>query len=110
MHSFIENLKFFFHISSLDSFFTERYMPYDNDHLLRSSDLAEKAKELNNKRFLIVQGTADVVVHQQHSLWLAKSLIQEAVTFRQQVKNIFKVNHKAFCGVNSVLYCVSDIC
>lgn len=57
----------------------------NDDHLLRMSDLSSKAEKLSNKRFLVVQGTADEVVHQQHSLWLAKALIHEGVTFRQQV-------------------------
>ncbi|XP_063707087.1 inactive dipeptidyl peptidase 10 [Culicoides brevitarsis] len=68
------------------SYFTERYIPFDSNfnHALRESDLALKVSKLENKEFLIIQGTADQLVHQQHSLWFAKSLIQAGVTFRQQ--------------------------
>lgn len=71
----------------IDSYFTERYIPYNDhfNHALRESDLSMKVSKLEDKEFLIIQGTADQIVHQQHSLWLTKSLIQSGVTFRQQV-------------------------
>lgn len=80
---------FFVQFHSIDSYFTERYIPYNDhfNHALRESDLSMKVSKLEDKDFLIIQGTADQVVHQQHSLWLTKSLIQAGVTFRQQVNS-----------------------
>uniref|UniRef100_A0A336MK89 Venom dipeptidyl peptidase 4 n=1 Tax=Culicoides sonorensis TaxID=179676 RepID=A0A336MK89_CULSO len=68
------------------SYFTERYIPLNDhfNHALRESDLSMKVSKLEDKNFLIIQGTADQIVHQQHSLWLAKSLINSGITFRQQ--------------------------
>lgn len=70
-----------------DSFFTERYIPYSEDYLiaLQDSDLSMRAGNMESKKYLVIHGTADTEVHPQHSLVLAKSLIQEGVLFRHQV-------------------------
>lgn len=73
------------------------------------ADLSNKAYKLGSKRFLVVQGTADEVVHQQQSLWLAKSLIQEGVTFRQQVKiEIYQQTYRTF-SIQKTKFSFKDI-
>lgn len=71
----------------LDSFFTERYMPMADDYLraLQESDLSMRAGNIDSRNFLLMHGTADTLVHQQHSLMLAKTLIDQGVGFRHQV-------------------------
>ncbi|XP_058468191.1 venom dipeptidyl peptidase 4 isoform X2 [Malaya genurostris] len=70
-----------------NSFFTERYIiqPADNGRALLDTDLSMKAGNLANKKFLLVHGTADTLVHEQHAALLTKSLIEEGVMFRHQV-------------------------
>lgn len=49
-----------------------------------------------SKNYLLIHGTADTWVHQQHTMLLTKSLIQQGVIFRHQVKhfNIVIKNNK----------------
>ena len=44
-----------------------------------------KAGNINERNFMIIHGTADTYVHKEHSLMLAKALIDQEVKFRQQV-------------------------
>lgn len=90
---------FFFFLSNLGSFFTERYIPYSEDYLiaLQDSDLSMRAGNMDGRKYLVIHGTADTEVHPQHSLILAKSLIQEGVLFRHQVSfflNIYSLELK----------------
>lgn len=71
--------------------------------MLHASDLSMKAKLLDQKHILLIQGTADEVVHQQHSLWLAKALIQNGITYRQQVL-IPYLSYLAILGFDDVFY------
>ncbi|XP_065094399.1 inactive dipeptidyl peptidase 10 [Ochlerotatus camptorhynchus] len=70
-----------------DSFFTERYViqPADSGRSLLDSDLSIKAGNFANKKYLLIHGTADTQVHEQHAALLTKSLIEAGVMFRHQV-------------------------
>lgn len=74
-----------------DSFFTERYMPRTDDYLkaMQESDLTMKAGNIDSRNFFIIHGTADLAVHQQHSLILARALIEQGIGFRHQVRVFF---------------------
>lgn len=76
-------------IICVDTFFTDRWMPRGNDYLreMQVSDLSMRAGNIESRNFFLVHGTADTIVHQQHSLMLARSLIDLGVGFRHQVKN-----------------------
>lgn len=62
-------------------------MPRNDDYLraLQESDLTMKAGNIESRNFFLIHGTADLVVHQQHSLMLARALIEQGVGFRHQV-------------------------
>lgn len=62
-------------------------MPRNDDYLraIQESDLTMKAGNIDSRNFFIVHGTADPIVHQQHSLLLARALIEQGVGFRHQV-------------------------
>lgn len=76
-----------FFLSSSGTFFTDRFMPPAADRMrsLQESDLSMRAGNLDGRNFFLVHGTADTLVHQQHSLMLARSLIDQGVAFRHQV-------------------------
>lgn len=46
-----------------------------------------RAGNIDSRNFLLIHGTADTMVHPQHSLILARALIDQGVGFRHQVKN-----------------------
>lgn len=77
------------------SFFTEKYFGYDRmiGHSLQEADLSLQAADFLSKNYLLIHGTADTLVHQQHTMLLTKSLIQKGVIFRHQVRRFFK--HKS---------------
>lgn len=62
-------------------------MPRNDDYLraLQESDLTMKAGNIESRNFFLIHGTADLIVHQQHSLMLARALIEQGVGFRHQV-------------------------
>lgn len=67
-------------------------MPRNDDYLraMQDSDLTMKAGNIESRNFFLIHGTADLIVHQQHSLMLARALIEQGVGFRHQVrKNTF---------------------
>ncbi|XP_055588081.1 inactive dipeptidyl peptidase 10 isoform X2 [Uranotaenia lowii] len=70
-----------------NSFFTERYVIHaaDNGRSLLDSDLSMKAGNFANRKYLLIHGTADTLVHEQHTALFTKSLIEEGVMFRHQV-------------------------
>uniref|UniRef100_A0A8D8NG71 Venom dipeptidyl peptidase 4 n=1 Tax=Culex pipiens TaxID=7175 RepID=A0A8D8NG71_CULPI len=70
-----------------NSFFTERYViqPADNGRALLDSDLSMKVGNFASKKYLLIHGTADTQVHEQHTAILTKSLIEVGVMFRHQV-------------------------
>lgn len=70
-----------------NSFFTERYVmqPADSGRSLLDSDLSMKAGNFANKKYLLIHGTADTEVHEQHAALLTKSLIEANVMFRHQI-------------------------
>lgn len=74
----------------LDSFFTERYViqPADNGRALLDSDLSMKVGNFASKKYLLIHGTADTQVHEQHTAILTKSLIEVGVMFRHQVRQV----------------------
>lgn len=55
-------------------------------HSLQEADLSLKADDFLSKNYLLIHGTADTLVHQQHTMLLTKSLIQQGVIFRHQVR------------------------
>lgn len=65
-------------------------MPPGDDYLraLQESDLSMRAGNIDSRNFLLMHGTADILVHQQHSLMLAKTLIDQGVGFRHQVSAV----------------------
>jgi dipeptidyl aminopeptidase/acylaminoacyl peptidase len=70
------------------SFFTEKYFGYQRmiGHSLHEADLSLHAASFISKNYLLIHGTADTLVHQQHTMLLTKSLIQKGVIFRHQVR------------------------
>lgn len=54
-------------------------------HSLQEADLSLHAANFLSKNYLLIHGTADTLVHQQHTMLLTKSLIQKGVIFRHQV-------------------------
>lgn len=76
-----------------DSYFTERYMPVGTDFLrtIQESDLSMRAGNIDSRNYLLIHGTADNLIHQQHSLMLAKALIDQSIGFRHQVWMKIKV-------------------
>lgn len=79
-----------FGYSFADSFFTERYIPSRiADDYVRSSvqeaDLSLRAMQLEERNLMLVHGTADKMVHQQHAMTFARELINKDIGFRQQV-------------------------
>ena len=73
--------------SFTDSFFTEKYFGYHHmiGHSLQEADLSTHASSFVSKNYLLIHGTADTCVHQQHTMVLTKALIQKGVIFRHQV-------------------------
>jgi dipeptidyl aminopeptidase/acylaminoacyl peptidase len=55
-------------------------------HTLQEADLSLHAANFISKNYLLIHGTADTLVHQQHTMLLTKSLIQKGVIFRHQVR------------------------
>lgn len=84
---FLDLLKIYFIFFCLDSFFTERYIPLKGDYLraLQEADLTMKVGNIKGRNYMLIHGTADTFVHQEHSLMLARALIDQEVKFRQQV-------------------------
>lgn len=62
-------------------------MPSGTDYLraIQESDLSMRAGNIDSRNYLLIHGTADTIVHQQHSLILTKTLIDQAIGFRHQV-------------------------
>lgn len=52
---------------------------------LQNADLMLRAGNLIDRRFFLVHGTADLHVHEQHALMLARALVAQDVRFRHQV-------------------------
>lgn len=77
-------------VFDLGSFFTEKYFGYDRmiGHSLQEADLSLHAANFLSKNYLLIHGTADTLVHQQHTMLLTKSLIQKGVIFRHQVRRL----------------------
>lgn len=85
--------------SALDSYFTERYMSASGDfqRAVQESDLAMRAGNIDSRNFLLIHGTADTLVHQQHSLVLTKALTDQAIGFRHQVNSFESMTIWVFC-------------
>lgn len=62
-------------------------MPRNEDYIraLQESDLSMRAGNIDSRNYFLIHGTADTIVHQQHSLMLARALIDQGVGFRHQV-------------------------
>lgn len=74
-------------------------MPTGSEFLraIQESDLSMRAGNIDSRNYLLIHGTADKLVHQQHALILTKALIDQAIGFRHQViyfKNFMIINKK----------------
>lgn len=80
----------FFLLFYLDSYFTERYFQPGTEfsRAIQESDLSMRAGNIDSRNYLLIHGTADEIVHQQHSLILTKALTDQAIGFRHQVSKI----------------------
>lgn len=72
-----------------NAFYSERYMkmPQSPGNLIgyEKTDVSRKAHLFKGKKFLLIHGTADEIVHLQHSMMLIKALSKEGVSFRSQL-------------------------
>uniref|UniRef100_A0A6P7GH46 Venom dipeptidyl peptidase 4 n=1 Tax=Diabrotica virgifera virgifera TaxID=50390 RepID=A0A6P7GH46_DIAVI len=68
-----------------NSYYAEKYLGFPSRHLQEydNADLTLKAANLNGRRFLLIHGTADTEITLQHSLMLAKALIDQNILFQQ---------------------------
>lgn len=73
-------------------------------HTLQEADLSLHASSFVSKNFLLIHGTADICVHQQHTMLLTKSLIQKGVIFRHQVSC-----HRSFWSIYFVTNGISFV-
>nr|XP_045608607.1 dipeptidyl peptidase 4-like [Procambarus clarkii] len=90
-----------------DSVYTERYMgsphvyPGSNYKGYEAADATKVAGNLKEKMFLLIHGTADDNVHYQHSMMLAKALVDEGVLFQQMT---YADENHGLTGVKAHLY------
>lgn len=80
-------------------------MPRNDDYLraLQESDLSMRAGNIDSRNFFLIHGTADKMVHEQHSLMLARALIEQGVGFRHQVhEHNFAVMHCARVSIDYI--------
>lgn len=77
----------FVRFGCIDSYFTERYFKTGTEfsRAIQESDLSMRVGNIDSRNFLLIHGTADEMVHQQHSLILTKALTDQAIGFRHQV-------------------------
>uniref|UniRef100_A0A1W7RAN4 Venom dipeptidyl peptidase 4 n=1 Tax=Hadrurus spadix TaxID=141984 RepID=A0A1W7RAN4_9SCOR len=72
-----------------DAVYTERYMqmPESPGNYIgyEKSDITRKGENFKGKKFLLVHGTADEMVHLQHSMMLMKALTDAGVIYRAQI-------------------------
>ncbi|CAM1307614.1 Uncharacterised protein g4646 [Pycnogonum litorale] len=69
-----------------DSIFTERYMQTfkENKEGYLRADSLSRAKNLRNRKFFLIHGSADDDVHFQQSMMLAMALNKQGVMYRSQ--------------------------
>lgn len=75
----------------------------DNKFGYESSSLVNKARNLANKKYLLVHGTLDDNVHYQQSMMLARRLELYDILFEQQVRPLIDLlmhdhNHRLSTG------------
>ncbi|KAL1502246.1 hypothetical protein ABEB36_007417 [Hypothenemus hampei] len=68
-----------------NSYYTEKYLGLPSKHPLEydNADLTLKAANMNDRNFFLIYGTADTKITSQHSVMLAKTLIEQNILFRQ---------------------------
>ncbi|CAH1126725.1 unnamed protein product [Ceutorhynchus assimilis] len=68
-----------------NSFYTEKYLGLPSKHPLEydNADLTLKAANMNTRNFYLIYGTADTKITSQHSVMLAKTLVEQNILFRQ---------------------------
>ena len=78
--------------------FTDNYRGYEE------GDVTRVVKDLKNRSFTIIHGTADERVHYQHTLHLTKALINEGVTFTEQVNIRFVIKKNLISPLTCTVY------
>ncbi|KAJ8954777.1 hypothetical protein NQ318_014887 [Aromia moschata] len=70
-----------------NSYFSEKYLGFPSKHLQEydNADLTLKAANLNERNLLLIHGTADTQVSPQHSLMLARALVDQDILFHHLV-------------------------
>lgn len=62
--------------------------PGDHRESYNTADLTKVAGNLKLRHYLLAYGTADTHVKAQHSVMLARALVDQGVLFRQLVSNL----------------------
>ncbi|XP_049831370.1 venom dipeptidyl peptidase 4-like isoform X1 [Schistocerca gregaria] len=87
-----------------DSIYTERFMGHPKNEEVShyvDSGLANKVENLRYKRFLLIHGTLNDVVHYEQSMMLLRALQQNDIQFQQQ---IYPDEDNTLSGVQPHLY------
>lgn len=81
---------------------TDNYRGYDE------SDLTNRVTNFRDKKLLLIHGTADKLVHYQHSMLLVRAFAEKGVLFRHMVRTVMS---KIIVYNNVLLYpCYPFLC
>lgn len=53
---------------------------------MQDADLTMRAGNIKGRNLMLIHGTADTLIHQEHTLMLVRALVDQEVKFRHQVK------------------------
>jgi len=86
---------------------TDNYRGYED------SDLSKKAMRLDKKLLMLIHGSADEIVHYQHSMMLIRALTEKGILFRHQVRCLVskpnKVKRKIIYNLLNILNSESSL-